>query len=345
MRLVRQGRRWSQGMHGVYARQILQREVPERTPSSAQNRVQKTGRELRRESTEAYRVREDGSITPKDRLVKYCELKCVLDMGELNDGILPENIEMIDPCNGQIMTISSIETPYEYWGLPSQGTMGESKAFQKQIKDDCKFFLDMDFKWMVENADLVMPYFEEVATKGNACGRGVHYDHSEGVNWGKYIDDVKMAIALEGDDETYNTHLLESFDAVNLGSDRDSSVVQSPNPTESAAYRVRGNNSISAKDRLIEFCELSSIREDGSIEPERIVLSHPARRTSNRYWGISPQGGRSEADLSAWDFFMDFEAQWIRSHPELVRPHFDEVSAMGYGRSVEAATRVAMLRE
>jgi hypothetical protein len=55
------------------------------------------------EKTEAYRVRRNKSIAPKDRLIKYCEMGYIMDLGEENNGgILPEKIQA-PGANGDIM--------------------------------------------------------------------------------------------------------------------------------------------------------------------------------------------------------------------------------------------------
>jgi len=61
----------------------------------------------------------------------------------------------------------------------------------------------------------------------------------------------------------------------------------------------------------------------------------PARQTTNRYWGMSPQGGDSDEDMYAWHYFMDLDMAWMRSHADLVDTHSDEVADFGYRNSVQ----------
>lgn len=116
------------------------------------------------ESTEAYRDHMNNSISPKDRLVKYCEISCVIDLGKANGGIIPEKIIPEKAVKGR----RYINTPYAYWGLPSKGSLFGSNEFKTEAKERCEKFRKMGFDWLVENAELVMPYFEEVATDGLA---------------------------------------------------------------------------------------------------------------------------------------------------------------------------------
>ena len=100
--------------------------------------------------------------------------------------------------------------------------------------------------------------------------------------------------------------------------------------SETEAYQVRQGGTISAKDRLLELCELSSILQFNIIESEAEAAGIPARQTTNRYWGISPQGGDSEEDVYAWHYFMDLDRTWATSRADLIQPHFDEVSALSF---------------
>ena len=86
---------------------------------------------------------------------------------------------------------------------------------------------------------------------------------------------------------------------------------------------IRLSSTITPRDRLFELSEMSSIMDHGGmggmggIEPEHGVIAYPAHQTSNRYWGIS-----SAADAYAWwDYFMEFDRDWIRSNPKLVEYH------------------------
>ena len=88
---------------------------------------------------------------------------------------------------------------------------------------------------------------------------------------------------------------------------------------------------------MLELCELSSILQFNIIESEAEAAGIPARQTTNRYWGISPQGGDSEEDVYAWHYFMDLDRTWATSRADLIQPHFDEVSAFGYGNTIQAA--------
>eukprot|EP00577_Skeletonema_sp_RCC1716_P012522 CAMPEP_0113416696 /NCGR_PEP_ID=MMETSP0013_2-20120614/25255_1 /TAXON_ID=2843 ORGANISM="Skeletonema costatum, Strain 1716" /NCGR_SAMPLE_ID=MMETSP0013_2 /ASSEMBLY_ACC=CAM_ASM_000158 /LENGTH=400 /DNA_ID=CAMNT_0000303771 /DNA_START=5 /DNA_END=1207 /DNA_ORIENTATION=+ /assembly_acc=CAM_ASM_000158 len=279
------------------------------------------------ERTEAYRVRRNKSITPKDRLIKYCEMGCIMDLGEVNNGrILPEKIQT-PSANGDIMmSIPYTITPYEYWGLPREGALHGSNIFKKKIWKRCDYFFDHDLNWLVENAELVQPFFDEVATEGDRSCDGFVF---EGVSWAEQIELLKDEIALFRIDED----LAEEFDAMGMNDNWQP-------PTESDAYQVRSSNTIAPKDRLLHFCELSSLNENGCIEPESGVPSFPPRQTTNRYWGISPHGGRSAADNTTWDNWMDLEIKWLRNHAALVQPHFEEVAGMGYANSIVTVSYV-----
>lgn len=39
-------------------------------------------------------------------------------------------------------------------------------------------------------------------------------------------------------------------------------------PIEAEAYRVRSSNTITSKDRLLDYCELASLNDNGYMEPE-----------------------------------------------------------------------------
>jgi hypothetical protein len=279
------------------------------------------------QSTEAYRVRQNNTISPKDRLIKFCEVGCIMDLGEMNNngGILPEKLQV----PGRTMPIPYTRTPYKYWGLPREGSAfdGGSKNFKKRVRKRCNYFYELDMDWMVENVELLQPYFDEVAMEGNRLYNGVVF---EGVSWAEQVEILKDEIACDGSDDD---DLVEELGAMGMNDSWQP-------PTEAEAYRVRSSNTITPKDRLLEYCELASMNDGGYIEPELAVPSLPPRRTTNRYWGISPQGGRSVADISTWDFFMDAEMHWLRSHADLVQPHFDEVASMGYGKTIYAVKYV-----
>ena len=150
-----------------------------------------------KEKTEAYQVRKDNSIHPKDRLIKFCELSCIMDLGELNGGgILPETVEVpkCQDCSGadeeKSSSMAYINTPYKYWGLPPDGTGGMKQNLMKRVMKQCSDFYDMDMKWFVANSTLVEPFFDEVASM-HKDGLSPELRFTEGAgNWAQYIADV-----------------------------------------------------------------------------------------------------------------------------------------------------------
>ena len=153
----------------------------------------------------------------------------------------------------------------------------------KRVMKQCSDFYDMDMKWFVANSTLVEPFFDEVASM-HKDGLSPELRFTEGAgNWAQYIADVREAISP--------WHRPDHL-------------------SETEAYQVRQGGTISAKDRLLELCELSSILQFNIIESEAEAAGIPARQTTNRYWGISPQGGDSEEDVYAWHYFMDLDRTW-----------------------------------
>ena len=278
-----------------------------------------------REATEADLVRKNNTIDPKDRLIKFCELNCIIRLGEMNDGILPEKNQVVGRRGEE--SVSYVSTPYAYWGLPSGGTF--SKKAKKNVKKQCSYFYHLDMDWFVKNAELVQPYFEEVAAMPHNGSGSQGMVFTEGLDWGEFVNGVKESIALEGDDEAYERYIQYEGGNSNIAWRR-------PELIDTEAYRVRNDGTITPKDRLLEFFELSSINHGHGIENEMAPASYPARQTTNRYWGISPRGGTSMEDAHAWDYFKNMEDNWILSNEDLIRPHYDEVTGLGYGRCVVA---------
>ena len=114
-------------------------------------------------STEAHRVRENNTITPKQRLINYCELEYVIHLGQ--GDIVPEER-------------AGIDTPYAYWGIPSCG--GSSGVYLR-----CNHFRSEDFTWLADNAELVQGHFEEVSEMGSHMG------------WSRIIDVLKNDITID----------------------------------------------------------------------------------------------------------------------------------------------------
>jgi len=311
---------WSKNNAAKCKRCIIARQISGDTPTGGRQEQL-----IPLESTEAYQVRQNNSISPKDRLIKFCELGCIIDLGLMNGGILPEKLQV----PGCTMPIPYTNTPYKYWGLPRDDSdfVGGSRNFKKRVRKRSHYFYELDLDWMVENVDLVLPYFDEVAIEGERVYNGFVF---EDVSWAEQVEKLKAAISCKGRN---NGDLVEELETMGMNDSWQP-------PTEAEAYRVRSSNTITPKDRLLEYCELASISYDGYIKPERVVPSLPPRRTTNRYWGISPQGGRSVEDISTWDFFMDAEMIWLRSNADLVQPHFDEIARMGYATSVYAVEYV-----
>lgn len=44
-------------------------------------------------------------------------------------------------------------------------------------------------------------------------------------------------------------------------------------PIEAEAYRVRSSNTITSKDRLLDYCELASLNDNGYMEPENLSFN------------------------------------------------------------------------
>lgn len=149
------------------------------------------------ERTEAYRVRQNNIITPKDRLIKYCELGCMMDLGKINHVILlPEKLQVMDD-NGVALSVSYTSTPYEYWGLPRESVRNGSKNFNKKVIKRCSYFFELDLEWMVDHAELVKPYFDDVAIEGKRNNNGMNF---EGVSWTEQIELLRDEIACDGSD-------------------------------------------------------------------------------------------------------------------------------------------------
>ena len=93
-------------------------------------------------------------------------------------------------------------------------------------------------KWFVANSTLVEPLFDEVASmKREGVSPGLTFTEGAG-NWAQYIADVKETISP--------WHRPDHL-------------------SETEAYLVRQGGTISAKDRLLEFCEFSSILQHLTI--------------------------------------------------------------------------------
>ena len=100
---------------------------------------------LRSTLTEAYRERNANTITPRERLINFCELQYIIH------GVQPSGI----PSEAVVKFI--VRTPYKYWGLPSDGGTSNSIVMR------CTHFRDEDATWIMQNFATVQPYFAEVA--------------------------------------------------------------------------------------------------------------------------------------------------------------------------------------
>ena len=206
----------------------------------------------------------------------------------------------------------------------------------------------MDDDWFLAHIDQIEPYFEEVASMGRRNGAGLH----EEVGWEVQIDEIKASIAIEDeDDELFCLHLMEKDgvpDFLAGGFVRGGADIHEygpglwcrPEPTETVAHYVRAKNTIAAKTRLIQYCELRSLMHDEKFESERTANRHPPRQTNNRYWGIPPMPLREshDKDMAAWKLFVDMDAEWIEHNYDVLRIYFDEVESLYpvYIRSIKA---------
>jgi len=155
------------------------------------------------EKTEAYRIRKDNSIDPKDRLIQFCELNTIMELGELNGClILPETVDIPNcecaecncECAGGNDTPLTTFTPYKYWGLPANGILqGAKKNIVKMVLKRFRYFYEIDMQWFVSNASSAEPFFDEVAAM-HQTGPGIIFTE-EISDWGEYILDIKEAIS------------------------------------------------------------------------------------------------------------------------------------------------------
>ena len=101
--------------------------------------------------TEAYRVREENTIEPQDRLREYCELVSFMD--HRTHEIFPEDLYIPGP---------TIQSTYAYWGLsPAGGRSASDLAV-------FTYFINREMKWLMEQggARAVRPYLDNVAALG-----------------------------------------------------------------------------------------------------------------------------------------------------------------------------------
>lgn len=148
-------------------------------------------------STKAYKDRISGTISPKVRLITYCELK-VISVVEKSG--IPSQEELNNSPD-----IPQVISSYSYWGLPSGGSRNKSKAFKKKVRKQCRDFLNLDEEYFFENFSEIEPYLEEVAAMG--------ISHSGEVKWDGHIDEIKQDVALEADDD----ELIETVQSEILG--------------------------------------------------------------------------------------------------------------------------------
>ena len=141
-------------------------------------------------STEFFRDRHIGTITPKDRLVQYLELNVIFCIGEMegHSGLLPEMVlegnERNDPntrCGDDSCSSCGPAwyepTKYEYWGLPRLGSYEGcvygiepgSKAKKFEIRSRCVEFLRSEEEWFVTNSDKVLPLLDDPDFSKSIC--------------------------------------------------------------------------------------------------------------------------------------------------------------------------------
>ena len=138
-------------------------------------------------TTKAYKDRINGTISPKVRLITYCELKVIMVVEK--SGIPSQHELNLSPDVPQV--ISS----YSYWGLPLEGSRNKSKAFKKKVRKQCNELLNLDEEYFIENFSEIEPYLEEVAAMG--------ISHSGEVKWDGHIDEIKKDVAFEVDDDDF----------------------------------------------------------------------------------------------------------------------------------------------
>ena len=136
-------------------------------------------------STQWYLDREEeNKITPKQRLIHFCELRSLSN----GDSILEENTAKID-------------TPYSYWGLCPTSNMKNILRY-----NHCG---SVDFTWIVDNEDLVEPYFDEVSKMGPAISdnwtlhqtvRSSQHHHES--CWADTIEYLKNEILIDRSKDT-----------------------------------------------------------------------------------------------------------------------------------------------
>ena len=139
-------------------------------------------------STEFAHVRWNGTITPKDRLVKYLELNVIFCIGEMegHSGLLPEIVlsggNDSDACCGDESCSSCgpawyKPAKYEYWGLPRLGSyegcvygikLG-SKARKFEIRTRCVELLGREEEWFVANSDKIVHLFDDPDFSKSIC--------------------------------------------------------------------------------------------------------------------------------------------------------------------------------
>ena len=324
------------------------------------------------ERTPAHRARtEGGGISPKERLTTYCELRTIGGLQGMNFGeLLSERLVVFggSPNSRGCGMPGFSPKRYVYWGLPKGGCRADQKETSLRIEQQIAALLEMDEKWLVENSDEVEVYFEEVATLGNnICRKG--FVAVDELKFEFTIDRLKRSIAIKNDAfelyelerhgvlgtngdsvdwSEYAEHYLEGEHAlplsVSIPDGAGCTYVWStgfwcrpPDLADTAAYRDRESNSLSPVTRLRQYCELASMMDFTiwSVEPERKIMSRPARITTNRYWGISPTGGEDaedhekEFDHGAWDYFMNLDRIWVHDKFPLVEPVMEEVAELG----------------
>ncbi|EJK63781.1 hypothetical protein THAOC_15541 [Thalassiosira oceanica] len=282
--------------------------------------------------TKAYRDRINGTISPKVRLITYCELKVIAVVEK--SGIPSQEELNLSPDVPQV--ISS----YSYWGLSLGGSRNKSKAFKKKVRRQCREFLNLDEEYFIENFSEIEPYLEEVAAMG--------ISHSGEVKWDGHIDEIKQDVAVEVDDdeliEILQSEILGDYDYLLnpfsiIGQilaphehevhDYGPAIWSRPDRLQqTAAYRMRMRGQIDAKSRLLQYCELRSLRNEDEFEAERLDFRLPVRVTNNRYWGIAPdpQPACFERDREAWSYFIGVEDAWIVRDYDKIRPLFRDIA-------------------
>lgn len=136
-------------------------------------------------STQWYLDREEEiKITPKQRLIHYCELRSLSN----GDSVLEENT-------------AEIGTPYSYWGLCPTSNMKNNLRY-----NHCG---SVDFTWIVDNAELVEPYFDEVSKMGPAISDNWSFhqtvrssQHHHESCWADTIEDLKNEILIDRSNDT-----------------------------------------------------------------------------------------------------------------------------------------------